>query len=55
MPAGILNWLARYHPDALWELFDAVVAVDDDPGRKDELGVALREFAASVRRPRDRK
>lgn len=52
---GMLNALARHHPDALWELFDAVVSVDDDPDRKDELGVALREFAASVRRPRDRK
>jgi hypothetical protein len=39
----------------LWELFDAVVALDDDPDLKDELGAALREFAASVGRPRDQK
>jgi hypothetical protein len=53
--AGILNGLARYHPDALWDLLDAVVAVDDDPDRKDELGAALRDFAASARRPRGRR
>jgi hypothetical protein len=53
--AGILDGLARRHPDALWELFDAVVSVDDDPERKGELAEALRVFEASARRPRDQK
>jgi hypothetical protein len=52
---GILNRLARGRPEMLWELFDAVVALDDDPDLKDELGAALREFASSVGRPRDQK
>ncbi|MGW0332990.1 effector-associated domain 2-containing protein [Streptomyces sp. NPDC003011] len=52
--AGILNGLARHRPDALWDLFDAVVSVDDHPGRKDELSAALRDVAASAGRPRDR-
>lgn len=52
---GILNGLTRHHPEAIWELFDAVVSVDDDPARKEELEAALREFAASARRPSDRK
>ncbi|MFI9167949.1 effector-associated domain 2-containing protein [Streptomyces lincolnensis] len=52
---GILNSLARHHPGALWELFDAVVSVDGDPGRGDELGAALRAFEASVRGPGHRK
>ncbi|GAA5204315.1 effector-associated domain 2-containing protein [Streptomyces thinghirensis] len=41
---GILNALARHRPQALWELFDAVVSVDDDPERGAELEVALREL-----------
>ncbi|WP_030663642.1 effector-associated domain 2-containing protein [Streptomyces cellulosae] len=53
--AGILNGLSRYHPDALWDLFDAVVSVDDDPDRKNELHTALRDVASSARRPRGRK
>ncbi|MET9679215.1 effector-associated domain 2-containing protein [Streptomyces coeruleorubidus] len=52
---GILNRLARGRPGMLWELFDAVVSLDDDPDRKDELGAALREFEASIGRPRDQK
>lgn len=53
--AGILNGLARYHPEALGELFDAVMSLDDDPERGAELDAALREFAASTSRRRDRK
>ncbi|MDT0611445.1 effector-associated domain 2-containing protein [Streptomyces lancefieldiae] len=41
---GILNGLARHRPQALWELFDAVVSVDDDPERREELAKALREL-----------
>jgi hypothetical protein len=52
---GILNRLARGRPGMLWELFDAVVSLDDDPDLKDELGASLREFEASVGRPRDQK
>ncbi|MCD7443007.1 caspase family protein [Streptomyces lincolnensis] len=52
---GILNSLGRHHPEALGDLFDAVVSVDDHPGRRDELDAALREFAAAARRPSDRK
>jgi hypothetical protein len=51
---GILNGLARHRPDALGDLLDAVVSVDDDPGRKRELSAALRDLAASARRPRER-
>lgn len=43
--AGILTGLARRRPEALWELYDAVVAVDDDRSRSDELTAALRELA----------
>ncbi|MFJ8149067.1 caspase family protein [Streptomyces sp. NPDC096048] len=41
---NILNGLARRSPQALWELFDAVVSVDDDPERGEELAAALREL-----------
>ncbi|WP_030244405.1 MULTISPECIES: effector-associated domain 2-containing protein [unclassified Streptomyces] len=41
---GILNGLRRHHPRALWELFDAVVSMDDDPERKRELADALHEL-----------
>jgi hypothetical protein len=41
---GILNTLARRHPGALWELYDAVVSLDDDPSLKEELGAALGEL-----------
>jgi hypothetical protein len=40
----LLNTLARRHPAALWELYDAVVALDDDPALKRELRAALREL-----------
>ncbi|GCB45350.1 caspase family protein [Streptomyces sp. NL15-2K] len=52
---GILTGLAARHPGALWELFDAVVSVDDDPELKSELAKALRELEASARRPRGRR
>ncbi|MBR8639214.1 caspase family protein [Streptomyces tuirus] len=52
---GILNGLVRRRPEVLWELFDAVVSLDDDPDLRNELAAALREFEASVRRPRDQK
>ncbi|MEV6508184.1 caspase family protein [Streptomyces sp. NPDC051642] len=51
---GILNALGRRGPEDLWELFDAVVSLDDDHGRRTELADALREFAAFLtqrRRP----
>jgi hypothetical protein len=53
--AGILTRLGRSRPEVLWELFDAVVSVDDDLGLRTELDAALRAFEASVRRPGDRK
>ncbi|MEU5697939.1 caspase family protein [Streptomyces aurantiacus] len=52
--AGILTGLVRYHVQALWDLFDAVVALDDHPDRKRELARALREFDTFSRRPRGR-
>ncbi|MEU9961299.1 caspase family protein [Streptomyces sp. NPDC050982] len=48
---GILTALSRCHPKGLWELYDAVVSVDDDPERKTELAHAIREFSASVGGP----
>jgi hypothetical protein len=39
---SILTSLAQRHPEALMELFDAVVSVDDHPGRRHELEAALR-------------
>ncbi|MFF7309273.1 caspase family protein [Streptomyces sp. NPDC008137] len=52
---GILNRLARGRPEMLWQLFDAVVSLDDDPDLRGELDAALREFESSMMRPRDRK
>ncbi|MER6344773.1 effector-associated domain 2-containing protein [Streptomyces sp. NPDC001595] len=43
---GILTALRRRHPDGLWELYDAVLSLDDDPERQSELAAALRELAA---------
>ncbi|MET9385897.1 caspase family protein [Streptomyces sp. NPDC002928] len=42
--AGILAALARRHPESLWDLYDAVLSVDDDSGRKAELAAALSEL-----------
>ncbi|MGW5462604.1 effector-associated domain 2-containing protein [Streptomyces sp. NPDC003996] len=44
---GILTALSRQDPESLWQLYDAVLAVDADPGRRAELGGALRELADS--------
>lgn len=52
---NILGGLSRRNPEALWDLFDAVVAVDDDPKLKAELAAALVELTASSTHPRDRK
>ncbi|MGW3289825.1 effector-associated domain 2-containing protein [Streptomyces sp. NPDC001002] len=52
---AVLIGLNRHHPEALWELFDAVVSIDDHPGRRRELEQALREFEATARRPRGRR
>lgn len=43
--AGILTELARRRPQALWDLYDAVVAIDDDAERGTELASALRDLA----------
>ncbi|MFC9467534.1 effector-associated domain 2-containing protein [Streptomyces coelicoflavus] len=41
---GILNGLLRRRPQALWDLYDAVVAVDDDPVLGGELAEAIRDL-----------
>ncbi|MGW1167688.1 effector-associated domain 2-containing protein [Streptomyces sp. NPDC002550] len=51
----LLNHLAKRPAEALWSLYDAVVSVDDDPGRGAELEAALGEFGEWFRRPRDRR
>ncbi|GGX07218.1 effector-associated domain 2-containing protein [Streptomyces lomondensis] len=52
---NILGGLARRNPEALWDLFDAVVAVDDDPELKAELAAAVAELTASSTPRRDRE
>ncbi|MEU3486150.1 effector-associated domain 2-containing protein [Streptomyces massasporeus] len=42
---NILGGLARRSPEALWDLFDAVVSLDDDPALKRELSAAIHELA----------
>ncbi|MFE7231853.1 effector-associated domain 2-containing protein [Streptomyces sp. NPDC002405] len=44
---GILSALARRRPEALWELYDAVLSFDDDPELGARLAAALGEFAQS--------
>ncbi|CAL9585955.1 effector-associated domain 2-containing protein [Streptomyces sp. enrichment culture] len=51
---NLLTHLGRRRPQALWELYDAVVSVDDDPARRDELEAALRQFEDISECPRDR-
>ncbi|MEU3839686.1 caspase family protein [Streptomyces sp. NPDC028635] len=51
---GLLGGLARQGEQALWQLYDAVVSVDDDTGRAAELAEALREFGAASGSPRGR-
>ncbi|MFF8092862.1 caspase family protein [Streptomyces sp. NPDC016675] len=53
--AGILAGLARHRPQALWDLFDAVLSVDDDPELSAELAGALRQLEASTRTKRTRR
>jgi hypothetical protein len=52
---NILGGLARRAPEALWDLFDAVVSIDDDPALKDELAAAIDEFASASPSRRDRR
>ncbi|EFL35517.1 predicted protein [Streptomyces viridochromogenes DSM 40736] len=52
---NILGGLARRNPEALWDLFDAVVSVDDDPGLKAELAAALAALAPLSARRLDRQ
>ncbi|MFH8899754.1 caspase family protein [Streptomyces coeruleorubidus] len=52
---GILGGLARRSPEALWDLFDAVVSVDDDPKLKTELAAALAVLAPSPARRLDHR
>ncbi|MFC7896835.1 caspase family protein [Streptomyces sp. NPDC057381] len=51
---GILSGLLRRRPQALWDLYDAVVTVDDDPERRGELAEAISELADSAGRPHPR-
>ncbi|MET9764168.1 caspase family protein [Streptomyces sp. NPDC006372] len=52
---NLLGGLARRDPEALRDLFDAVVSVDDDPALRDELAAALDELASTSARRRDRR
>ncbi|MET9735679.1 caspase family protein [Streptomyces sp. NPDC006458] len=52
---SLLNHLAKRGAEALLELYDAVVTIDNDPGRAAELQAALREFADRSTRPRGRE
>jgi hypothetical protein len=52
---NILGELTRRNPEVLWDLFDAVVSVDDDPELKAELSAALNALVpptADRREPR---
>ncbi|MET7738457.1 SAV_2336 N-terminal domain-related protein [Streptomyces sp. NPDC005402] len=49
---SILTGLVNLHPEALWELYEAVVTIDDDPERGLALRQALRELSASAGNPR---
>ncbi|AMW13456.1 hypothetical protein A4E84_30525 [Streptomyces qaidamensis] len=51
---NILGGLVRRNPEALWDLFDAVVSVDDDPELKEKLGAAIGELASTSPRRQDR-
>ncbi|MFE7710391.1 caspase family protein [Streptomyces sp. NPDC057486] len=42
---GIVRTI-RAQPDKLWELYDAVTLLDDEPGRAVELKAAVRDFIA---------
>ncbi|MDF6046374.1 caspase family protein [Streptomyces sp. JH14] len=45
---GIVRTI-RAQPDRLWELYDAVTLLDDDPGRAAELKAAVQDFIAAPR------
>ncbi|MGW7494487.1 effector-associated domain 2-containing protein, partial [Streptomyces luteogriseus] len=51
---NILGGGARRAPEALWDLFDAVVSLDDDPALKEELSASIEELAPTSPRRRDR-
>ncbi|MFD3586195.1 caspase family protein [Streptomyces sp. NPDC058683] len=52
---NILDGLARRHPESLWDLYEAVVSVDDDPELKVELAAALGELVTTSAGPRRQK
>ncbi|MFJ4816023.1 caspase family protein [Streptomyces sp. NPDC088801] len=52
---NLVAGLARRDPDALWDLFDAVVSIDDDPVLREELAAAMGELPATSERRRDRR
>lgn len=52
---NILSGLVRRNPEALWDLFDAVVSVDDDPELKAELCAAFTELDPPSPRRIDRQ
>ncbi len=52
---NILGGLVRRNPEALWDLFDAVASVDDDPKLKEELAAAIGELASTSPRGGDRR
>ena len=52
---NLVGGLARRDPGGLWDLFDAVVSLDDDPELREELAAATRELAAMSERRRDRR
>ncbi|MEU3935831.1 caspase family protein [Streptomyces sp. NPDC029044] len=52
---NLVGGLARRDPDALWDLFDAVVSIDDHPGLSEELSAAVGELVAASGRRRERR
>jgi hypothetical protein len=52
---NILGGLVRRNPEALWDLFDAVVSVDDDPELKEKLAAAIGELASTSPRRQGRR
>ncbi|MFF6948045.1 caspase family protein [Streptomyces iakyrus] len=52
---NILGGLVRRNPEALWDLYDAVVSVDDDPELKEKLAAAIGELASTSPRRQDRR
>ncbi|MFJ3622421.1 caspase family protein [Streptomyces iakyrus] len=52
---NILGGLVRRNPEALWDLYDAVVSVDDDPELKEKLAAAIGELVSTSPRRQDRR